>query len=356
MAVIASVWTVVLQKSGGAMIAGQRVLSLTFADRLSNAIVSVPRYVYKIAVPTGLSIFYPHPGHWPVAVVIAAALFILVVTATTFALRRRFPYLLVGWLWFGTMLAPVSGIVQVGLQSIADRYTYLPSIGLAIAAVWAGAEIVRRAPIMRLPALGALGGSIAAIAFLTRVQVLYWSSTFDLFSNALEENDSNFFAHDVIGRLLLDGGETQEALVHFEKSVRSNPNYDTARHNYGLAFFRLGRLDEAIEQDRQAVRLSPELLQPHLLLGEALGRQGHHVESDAEFAKATEIKADDSTVWYLWGSSLVRQGRRAEAIARFAEATRISPSNAPLQENIAADLADSAAGTTRPMTAATRPL
>lgn len=256
LAAISAVWTVVLQRQGGAMVGGSK---MELADRIANAFVSVPRYLDKTVRPVDLSVFYPHPGHWPAWQAAASAVLVFAITLFAIVAARKRPYLAVGWLWFLGMLVPVCGIVQAGLQSMADRYMYLPSIGLFVAVVWGSADLLERLPRFRSLLMPASVAVVVLLAVCTWLQESYWQSTLDLFTHALVIDPKNWVAHDFVGLVHTAGGDDAAAIDDFKRAVAANPEHPYPHENLADSLMHLGRYDEAVEQYRAALSLQPDL-------------------------------------------------------------------------------------------------
>jgi tetratricopeptide (TPR) repeat protein len=208
---------------------------LPLISRSANALISYARYLEKLFWPADLAVFYPHPSHWPLREVLLAAGVILGLSAQVWIQRRRYPYLLMGWLWYIGMLIPVIGLVQVGAQAMADRYTYLPSLGLLVLAVWGAYDLTGRGQYQTLT-LGLAGG--AAIVFclvLTRQQLGYWQDSETLFRHALAVTENNDVAHNCLGLALAKKGQTDEAIRHFQEALKLKPDFAVARRNLEAA-------------------------------------------------------------------------------------------------------------------------
>ena len=339
LSLISSTWTVLLQSDGGAMWGGR---NLSLLDRAANALVSIPRYLAKIAWPADLSVFYPHPGSWPLWQVLAAAAFILAISVWVLLNARRRAHAFVGWFWFLGMLLPVCGIIQVGLQSMADRYTYLPSIGLLIALAWAVAEWLRDRP--RLQPIGALACAfvVATLAAGSWRQQRHWSNTLALFNHALAVDPDNWLGHNMVGLVYASNGERaieqgntplgldfhRTAAEHLRRSVELNPGHYLSFHNHAWSLYRLGRLDESVEQFRKAIACYDGFAWSHLYLAVALSDLGRESEAAPEFAAAARLLPNNAAVPFEKAESLTRRGRRAEARAFYAEALRLNPHHA----------------------------
>ena len=339
LSLIASTWTVVFQSSGGAMW-GYR--DLTLGQRAANAVVSVPRYLWNIAWPADLSVFYPHPGSWSAWKIAVAATLVAGLSAGAAALYRRRPYVTVGWFWFLGMLVPVSGFIQVGLQSMADRYTYLPSIGLLVAIAWWLSDWLRQRPRLKPAVALAACLAVAAMSVATWRQQRHWSDTMALFQQALAVDPDNWLAHNTVGTLHTRAGDAARArgdaeaarraydtaAAHLRRSVQLNPDHYLTFHNYGWSLQRLGRLEEAAEQYRRSMRIRPEFGLSELHLAITLAQLGRMRDSLPHFERAASLLPDDADARSHWGEALLQQGRVDEAKARFQEALRINPDHA----------------------------
>src|SRR5882724_3333973 len=207
---VSSVVTFIVQRKAGSV---WSVADLPLASRIENTAVAYCRYLGKLFWPAKLSVFYPHPGFWPVLVVIFAAVLLVTISVLVLVLRRL-PYLAVGWFWFIGTLVPVIGLVQVGWQSIADRYTYIPYIGIFIILVWLSKKFIRRWSARVIPLTIAGSVVLIVLAMLTRQQVGYWRDSEALFSHSLVVTEHNFVAHHNLGLALVNQGRTDEAITH----------------------------------------------------------------------------------------------------------------------------------------------
>jgi protein O-mannosyl-transferase len=287
LAALASVVTFLVQKQAGAVMGAER---LAVGARVVNALISYGRYLGKLFWPTDLAVYYPHPGHWPLGKVALAGGLILGLSVLVWMQRRRHPYLLVGWLWFVGMLVPVIGLVQMGAQAMADRYTYLPSLGVLILTVWGACEMGRSWR-YQARAWRVAGGALVVLCLaLTRQQIGYWRDSEALFGHALEITENNALAHNGLGVALDEKGRIDEAIRHLQEALRLNPDSADVQYNLGVAFFQRGRTAEAIRQFQETIRLKPNHAEAHNNLGTALGLNGQTDEAIHHFQEALRLK------------------------------------------------------------------
>jgi Tfp pilus assembly protein PilF len=268
--------------------------------RIANALISYVSYIGKMLWPVELSIFYPYGGvsllSWQA---VSAVLVLMVTTYLAIRAARRFPYLIVGWLWYLGTLVPVIGLVQVGLQSMADRYTYVPLIGVFIVVAWGVPELLNRWRYGRFAIASAAIAILFACIIMTYVQIGYWRNNIILYEHAIKVTSENAWAQNNLGYALSLQGKTREAIAHFQKAI-SIGNPADAHYNLGIMLASQGKLDEAIYQFRESLRISPDYAKAHNNLG----------------------------------SALLYQGRLDEAIASYREALRLNPEYTIAQENL----------------------
>ena len=295
--------------------------------RLANATHSYAVYILQTFWPTRLAFFYPYPRDFAFAFLplVAEGVLLAVVTTGVIVLRRRAPYLLMGWGWFVVTLVPVIGLVQVGDQAHADRYMYIPMVGLLVMLIWGAAEILEKLPAKKL-AIPLAAAACLASAAVSWVQVGYWRNSETLFRRALAVTSDNKIANNNLGNYLMDSGRLSEALPYFETAVRIDPEFALARNNLGTALGRMGRLPDAIAQLQIAVRLWPDAADPHANLGTALAQAGRLPEAAAEFETALRINPNDAVVQSNLGLALSGiPGRLPDALRHLEEAERLSP-------------------------------
>ena len=331
LAAVASVVTFLVQRHADVM---KTVQSLPLGARSGNALISYSRYLGKMLWPTDLAVFYPCSGYWPLEQVLLAGGLLLGISMFLFVKRRRYPFLLMGWLWFGGTLVPVIGLVQVGDQAMADRYTYIPSLGVLILVIWGAYELTRRWRYhVILSSLAGLVAIIPCIA-LTRQQLGHWKDSEALFRHALEVTENNFLAHFTLGIALARKSQIDEAITQFQEAIRLKPDYAKAYYNLGTALAKKGQVDEAITQFQEAIRLAPDYADAHINLGIALGRKGQIDVAISQFQEAIRLKPDYAEAHINLGNALGRKGQIDEAISQFQEAIRLKPDYAEAYNNL----------------------
>jgi protein O-mannosyl-transferase len=314
LAAISSMVTFIVQRKGGSV---SPLAALSLSARVSNALISYVRYLAKIFWPARLSVLYPHPGHWPIWQIAGAALLLAAITAWVIWRWREQPYLAVGWFWFLGMLAPAIGLVQVGIQSMADRYSYLPMVGISIMAVWGLSDALARRPGGRW-ILGTAGVmAIAACVVLTPLQVRYWRDSDALFQHAIAATKDNYLAYNNLGFFLSNRGESEKAMHYYQSALQINPNYDEAHNNLGFTLAGLGRFQEATNEYIKALSLNPNLTEAHNNLGNALGSLGLNDAAIHEYQIALEEDPRHADAHNNYGIALAMHGHLDEAIAQF---------------------------------------
>ena len=316
--------TFLVQRHGEAVVSLAKV---SLRHRLENMPVAVGRYLLKMIWPADLAVIYPMPGKISALAITAAIAALVLISAAAWLGRRRSPYLLVGWLWFLGTLVPVIGLVQVGGAALADRYTYIPSIGLFLAVAFGGRELAVR---FRFPPIATvavavliLGGCLVAMEH----QLYFWRDSETLFRHALTVTDANDIAHTNLGVALEQQGKLEEALDEYRAAEKLASGRYQTHNNLGNLLDKMGRPEMALIEYRQAVRLSPGLPQLHDGLGSVLAELGRFSEAMSEFNRAAQL--DPTYPWphFEMGKALLKQGRDAEAINQLRAALRLGPDN-----------------------------
>jgi tetratricopeptide (TPR) repeat protein len=311
------------------------IAPLPLALRLNNAWVSVATYLWQLIYPLNLAAYYPLTEQGLTIWEIVASLLVLVLISTlAYAWRRKQPWLLVGWLWYLIMLLPVIGLVQSGLRAHADRYTYLPQIGLYLSIAWMATRLVAGWRQGRL-LLGTLASAvIVSLIFCSRAQVPYWKNSEVLWEHTLAVTGDSDLAHNNLGLLLVQQGRLDEAIAQYQRALQANPGYIIAYNNLGLTLAQQGRWDEAIARYQQALKINPGFDMAHYNLGNVLLQQGRLDEAMAEYQQALRANPDNYLARYNLGNALVRRGRLDEAISQYQQTLKISPDYAPAHINL----------------------
>ena len=319
--------TIVAQSDSGAL-----STVLTFDERLANAACAILRYGAKFFLPVDLAVLYPHPGHWPAGQVSFALVCILAVSAVAAAQWRRRPWLLFGWFWFLGTLVPVSGLVQVGVQSMADRYTYIPMLGVQIALLLTMREAV--GPASWRTAAWVISLVLTVCAARTFGQIAVWKNSLTLFDQAVAVTKQNYVAHDNRGLYLYKAGRIDEAMNDYRAALAINPGYLNANNNLGHAFYELGQPANAIPLLRLALKAQSTNLEVRNNLANALSDVGQLAEATEHYDYVLARQPNHSNA--LNGSAvlLAMQNRPAEAKLRLEQALRFDPQNASAEANL----------------------
>jgi tetratricopeptide (TPR) repeat protein len=296
--------------------------------RAANALVSYTSYIIKIIWPSRLAVFYPHPfdklSMWQIVV---SVLLLLSITVAVIWLARSRRYLAVGWLWFFGILVPVIGLVQVGAQAMADRYAYLPFIGLFIMIAWGLPDLLAKWRSRRI-ALGAVGLVVLlALSICTRLQLRHWRNNKALFEHAISVTGDNFVMNNNYANILNSIGQVEDAIDYFYKALRIKSNSPEVHNNLGNALCKLDRVDEAIKHYKKALELRPNFAQAHYNLAIALDKQGKIDEAIREYRQALRFRSDNVDTLSNLGLALAKKGNFSEAIEYYREALKLEPEN-----------------------------
>jgi tetratricopeptide (TPR) repeat protein len=367
LAAVTGFFTFVAQQTGESVISFE---PLSLSGRIENAFISYARYLAKTFWPTELAVFYPHPGDWPAMQFVVSLVLVAGVSTATILYIRRHPFLFTGWFWFLGTLVPVIGLVQVGGQSIADRYTYVPSIGLFVAVVWLVRRAAARLPVAALASVATIVLFVCAV--LTHRQSTLWRDSVTLFTHAARVVPPNSVVLNNLGAALLEAGRTSEAEEAFNRALELDPEDAWALGNTGNSLLRAGRIDEALLQYRKALDAKPNTPQLHLNAGLAFYRKSEFTNALEHYARALQLnpfyveayinagntlmalgdpaaaatnyvrvatlKPDHAGAHYNLGHAALAQGQLKQAAEHFAQATRLDPNYAEAHQQLAAVL------------------
>ncbi|HVM49081.1 MAG TPA: tetratricopeptide repeat protein, partial [Candidatus Acidoferrum sp.] len=367
----AGLLTIHAEKSIGAVAAKGGIPLLM---RASNALVTCVRYLRQMLWPFDLAIFYPYPKALPLWLVAGAALLLMAVSVWAITGARRRPYLLVGWLWFLLILLPVSGLIQVGSHSGADRYTYVPLAGVFVMIVWGCAEVLARSRWPRVLARATVAALLLACAARTEDQLRHWRNAETLFSHALAVTQDNYLAYNNVGYYLMhkygrlddaiecfrraialypqevealgnlgyacaQKGQAAEAITWYQAALQANPAHAATHNNLGNVLSGLGKLDDAIREYQLALKYEPEYAEAHNNLGIAYAQQGRFDNAVLEFRAAIRFKAAYAIAHNGLANVFTLRGQYAEAVPEYEEALRLDPAYAEAQNGLGYALA-----------------
>jgi tetratricopeptide (TPR) repeat protein len=361
--------TVVAQRAGGAL---ATLVTLPLGARMLNALDSYLRYLWQLVWPADLAVVYTFTAR-PAAELAVAGLLVTGVTLIALWQQKRRPYLLVGWAWYVGTLVPVIGLVQVGNQTMADRYTYLPAIGLFIMLAWGAAEVAAAWPRGRKVLAAAASAALIACGLVAHSQLRYWQNSESLFRHALGINRNNFVAWSGLGYYLGEQGQPREAeacyraaveispsfaeawnglgyalanlgnydeaIASYEKAVSLNPHHIKARNNLAIALAACGRVEEAKAQCRAALQVDPQAAEPHSNLGALLAREGQWEQAIAEYRLALDRDPDLTEAQCGLAGALAKEGKSDDAVRALSDFLKAQPSCAPARLQLGVILA-----------------
>jgi Flp pilus assembly protein TadD len=293
--------------------------------RIANTFISYVSYIGKMIWPHPLTVLYPYPVTLPVWKVAGSILLLVCISLVVLSTVRRRPYLAVGWFWYIGTLVPVVGLVQVGVQAMAERYTYVPLIGIFIVIAWGVPEFVMRRRFGER-VLGTVAAVVLSILMVTTwLQVRHWANSITLFEHALKVDADNCAVRNSLADVLKAQGRTDEAMSHYTEVLRQAPDYAIAHNNLAGLLAAQGKTDGAISHYTKALQIKPDFAAAHNNLGGLLGKQGKTAEAISHLTEAVRIKPHFAEAHCNLGGLLGKQGSIAEAISHLTEALRIKP-------------------------------
>jgi tetratricopeptide (TPR) repeat protein len=348
--------TILAQKNGGSI---SNLESVPLYIRVENATISYMAYLVKMVWPIHLALFYPYPRMVNLYKVITAFLLLIGITWMVVQNIRRFPFLFVGWFWYLSTLAPVIGIIQVGSQSMADRYTYVPLIGIFILIVWGLSKLLGHLRPAQYILAGIYCAIVPVIMWFTWLQTGYWASNISIFSHAVEVTNDNYLAHNSLGVALCEHGEFdagvkhymealriypehvqahnnlgaalvkegkyKDSIGHFRKALQIDPGFVSAHYNLGIAYYAIGKLDEAIKQYQEVLRLAPQYPEASLKMATAITKQRKINDAIARLNDALKTNPQDYTILCKVAELYNDEGNTKEAINHYESALSLNP-------------------------------
>jgi protein O-mannosyl-transferase len=318
------------QKKGGAI-----VETLPFDFRLENAVVSIAGYVGKFFWPFNLAVVYPLPNRWPISTVAVSISFALIFTIFAISQWRSRPYLPVGWFWFVGMLVPVVGFVQAGHQAMADRYTYLPILGLQVALLWWLRGLFLKAKIPGIITAALAIFVLAGCAARTWNQEAVWKNSATLYEHALAVTKNNYLAESNLGTTLFNEKHFAEAEKHFRRAIEINPGFATARFKLALTLDESGRADGALDAYEGLLKIRPLDADAHYDVGVILLNRGKPAEAIPHFQAAIESQNDYAAAFVGLGLAQMQTGKTADAVENFQRALKLNPDFPGVSETLA---------------------
>lgn len=307
------------QKPGG------RDLQFPLTTRLANALVSFVAYLEKTFWPFNLAAFYPFPDGIPALKIATAVLLIALICVFVIASARRLPYLATGWGWFVVTILPVIGIIPTGDFAMADRFHYLPSIGLAVMLAWGAPDLVKSQKIRRRFLFPAAVLVLVGLAFLSWKQCGYWENDTRLFSRMLQATRNNYLAHINLGTILLQEGKAQEAAGHFTEVIRIKPGLILSYNKRAIAYARLGRYPEAFDDLDKIILLKPDYADAYITRGVLYQQRAEHQKAVGDFGEAIRLMPDNALIYYNRGNAYIHLGDYQQAVDDFTRAVSLNP-------------------------------
>ena len=313
--------------------------SLPFGVRVAHALVSYFNYIKQMIWPKNLAIFYPHPGDsLALSQVVVAGVTLTIILILVLWLIKTRPYLAVGWFWYLGTLIPVIGLLQAGAQAMADRYTYIPLIGLFIMIGWGGQDLIARWRYRNLLLKVSAAIVFSGLIICASMQLRYWRNSITLFEHALQIADKNFIAHYNLGLGYLESGNLEEAVQQFQATLRLDPDAYDSHNELGVILYEQKKFEEAKIQFLKSLQIKPGYLKAQNNLALLTADQGEIEESMSYFTRALEAAPDSPVIHNSMGMVLHVQGRNNEAIDHFSHAVRINPNSAVIRSNLARSL------------------
>ena len=325
LAILSSIVTFIVQRRTGAV---QSVDVIDIKSRIGNAIVSYITYIYKTFWPSKLAVLYPHPGSsLLLSRIVTCAMLLVMITTAVILLSRRRKYLVTGWLWYIGTLIPVIGIVQVGVQAMADRYTYIPMTGLLIVIAWGVSDILDSWKYRKKVLITSSAAVLIALSMKSAIQLEYWQDSETLFKHTLDVTSNNYVMHNNYAAFLDEQGKIEQAIEHFTKSLEIKPNAAEVHNNLANALNSIGKTEQAIEHYQKSLSLKPGSSDAHYNLALALSKQNRLDEAITEYYKAIKLDPTNADALSNLGYELAEKGKYTEAVELYKKALALDPDN-----------------------------
>ena len=322
LAAISSVVTFIAQAKGEAVIS---LKELPLGVRIPGVFISYVSYIGKAIWPTGLAVLYPHPGSWPLGQTLVSLVLLSAITVGVITAAKRFPYLATGWLWFTGTLVPVIGIVQVGQHAVADRYTYIPLIGIFIMAAWGIPALLKKLPYRKEVLIAAASAVIGCLFVATWIQVGYWKDSITLFDHTLSVTSRNVSILLDRGYVYYGLGDYRRALEDFDEAIAINPGDSDAYNNRCIAYGALGNYEEALSDCDRAIATDPQDPSPHVARAAVYGKLGNYGSAIEDLDRAVELNPGFAEAYFNRGIAYSKLGDQRRAIADYDRAIEINP-------------------------------
>jgi Tfp pilus assembly protein PilF len=329
--IVSSIITFIAQRRGGAVISLEKY---SFSLRTANALVAYVKYIIKMIWPSNLAVLYPYKTEIPLFQIIGAVFILIILSFIFIRTTRKYGFFIVGWLWYLGTLVPVIGLVQVGAQSMADRYTYIPLIGIFILITWGINELVKKWHIQKLIIIILTGIVMISSMIYTRRQARYWLNSIVLFDHTLGVTENNYLMYYNLGLFLSHMGKIEEAIRHYKSALAIKPDYSEALNNLGVTCGKKGDFESAVQHLKEAIRIQPDYEKAHHNLGIVLGHQKKIDEAIIHFNRAIEIDQNYIDAYKNLGFALMIKGKNREAVKIFKKALQIRPNLTEVRKNL----------------------
>jgi tetratricopeptide (TPR) repeat protein len=331
LAAASSIVTFIAQRQGRNVASFEAVPFLT---RVANAIVAYVDYIEKMFWPSNMAVLYPYPNSVSLWKIGFSCTILITVSLMVLRYVKQRPYLMIGWLWYLGTLVPVIGLVQVGNQYMADRYSYIPYIGLFIMIAWGVPGLLKQWRYKKIGIAITTTVIFTILMTITSLQARHWKNSIALFNHALKVTADNFLAHNNLGTALAEQGRIDEAIDHWLEAIRIKPDYETPYNNLGLAYEKQGRIEEAVQNYVKALRINPDYELAHFNLGNVYFKEGRPNEAIRHYREAIRISPEYVNAYYRLANALFEIGQVDEAINQLMKAVTIKPDFLIAQNNL----------------------